>query len=109
MALGLVSAEEYALLNPAPITLYVAVFRDAQFGGMQGSTLTLPNVEITATVKDVKDLILAQLNNTLLSVAKIQLKHAALGFLKDASSLASLNMANNSTLELSMKVRGGKK
>lgn len=103
------SAEEYALLNPSPITLYVSVFRDAQFGGMQGSTLTLMDVAITATVKDVKDQILSQLNNALISVAKIQLKHVALGFLKDASSLASLNLANNTTLELSMKVRGGKK
>ena len=43
--------------------------------------------------------------------SKQQLKSSnpGLGFLKDASTLAELNIGNNEFLELSVKSRGGKR
>lgn len=59
-------------------------------------------------MKEIKESVAAQhLGN--MPVGKFQLKHAIHGFLKDANSLAGLNLGSNTILELTIKSRGGKR
>lgn len=44
-----------------------------------------------------------------LAPSKFQLKSSKFGFLKDASTLAALNINTNQVFEISLKVRGGKR
>jgi splicing factor 3A subunit 1 len=109
----LISAEEFAAKYPGPITLHVVIPHDAssshwQFNG-QTVQLSLPH-GVSATVKDVKELLAAQhLAN--MPTNKLQLRSPAIGFWKDTSTLASLNIAGGAgcAIEASVKSRGGKR
>ena len=63
------------------------------------------------TVKELKDMIITQLSTSSngLTANKIQLKEPISGFLKDTQSIAQCNLNVNTTLELSLRSRGGKK
>jgi hypothetical protein len=103
-------ADEYALFNPAPITLHIVVPVDTQMTAwnLNGQTLSIPDLSITSTVKDLKELLALNYLGGL-QAGKQQIKSASLGFLKDTSSLAAYNLKSDSVLELSLKSRGGKK
>jgi splicing factor 3A subunit 1 len=60
-------------------------------------------VDCMATVKEVKALLKAQLG---MPENKQQLKHARLGVLKDALSLAHFNIASGALLDLVVRARG---
>lgn len=81
--------------------------------------LTVPS--LSSTIKEIKDLLCAQMANIIASTSgaapvpalaanKIQLKDTMSGgFLKDANTLASYNLNAGAVLEFSLKTRGGKK
>lgn len=99
---------ELAAKFPNGITINVIVPNDSTnsnwlFNG-QTLSVTLP---VTATIKDLKEKISPQLGD--MPTNKQQIKDPASGFLKDASTLVSLNISNGYTLELSAKTRGGRK
>jgi len=72
-----------------------------------GQTVTI-SVDVMTKIKTVKQKLQTFLGG--MPVNKMQLKSRDLGYLKDASSLALLNIGNHSQpLELVPKVRGGRK
>jgi len=84
----------------------VAVPSDPSSGpALNGQILQL-SVSIKTTVKDLKERVSEQLGN--MAVNKFQLK-ASSGFLKDAQTLAAVNIGAGGTLELSLRSRGGKR
>ena len=101
----LVSAEEFASRFSGPITLRVSVPVDPSNPSWTGQVLALPLL-VTSTVREVKEALAELLGG--FPVSKQQLKGAA-GFLKDADSLATMNVGDGDLLELSAKTRGGKR
>lgn len=103
-------AEFAASLIKPEVTLQIRVPNDpSQMAwNFYGQIVSL-SAHVMSKVKTVKE----QLSNTHLNglpANKIQLKNVANGaFLKDASSLAALNLGPNVTLELVPRARGGKK
>jgi splicing factor 3A subunit 1 len=74
---------------------------------LQGQSVML-TVDIRSSCKDLKELLSAQLGG--MPANKQQLKLRSGGwFLKDASSLAAMNVGDGAVLELSVRSRGGKK
>jgi hypothetical protein len=105
----LIAADEFAALYNGPCTIEIALPNDPSAGqyNLNGQTISLGTV-VTATVKEIKEQLSLQYLNAL-AANKIQLKHTTHGFLKDSSSLASLNLGPGTQLELSLKSRGGKR
>jgi splicing factor 3A subunit 1 len=110
VSLALIPAEEFAAIYTGPCNVEIQLPNDSsnsQFN-LNGQTVTLHLTNVSVTIKDVKELLsINHLNQ--MSTGKIQLKHAVHGFLKDANSLASLNLGNGTILEMSVKSRGGKR
>lgn len=103
-------AEFAASLSKPEVTLQIRIPNDpSQMAwNFYGQIVSL-STHVMSKVKTVKE----QLSNTHLNgipANKIQLKNVATGvFLKDANSLAALNLGPNVTLELVPRARGGKK
>jgi splicing factor 3A subunit 1 len=107
----LIPEEEFAAsLSKPEVTLQIRIPNDpSQMAwNFYGQIVSL-STHVMSKVKTIKE----QLSNTHLNgipANKIQLKNVANGaFLKDANSLASLNLGPNITLELVPRARGGKK
>jgi hypothetical protein len=108
---GAQSEADFVASLPRPeVTLQVRVPNDpAQMAwNFYGQVVSL-SINAMSTVKTVKQEVSRQhLNN--MPVNKIQLKWVTTGaFLKDAMTLAALNIGPTATLELSPKTRGGRK
>ncbi len=112
----LIPEDQFAAQFSGPISLIVKVPADASAAGvswgLNGQTLRL-DISVTATVKELKEALAALLKGggaaEPMPVNEQQLKVASAGFLKDANSLASYNVGNNCTVELSSRSRGGKR
>ena len=77
-------------------------------------TITVTVESLLSTIKEVKDKLCAKLGvattgRVSLAANKIQLKDAAAGFLKDTNTLASYNINTGSTMDMSLRSRGGRK
>jgi len=64
-------------------------------------------VDVKSKIKAIKEELRGQLNK--IPANKLQLKHPSLGFLKDAATLAQLNLGPLVNLEMVPKTRGGRK
>ncbi len=128
---ALIAADVFSALNPNPICMFISLPTtagddDAGYNacwslcGGVARVVPMSDRAIESTVKDLKQDVYQELCSQLLQlgapastapppVGKIQLKHHSHGFLKDASSLAALNLLDGCMLELSVKSRGGKK
>eukprot|EP01038_Epipyxis_sp_PR26KG_P004049 gene4049-5791_t len=106
----LVSAEEFMKLNQDPISLNISLPVDNTVAtwNLNGQLLVIPNLSLQSSIKELKDILSEQYLGSMPS-SKQQLKSSSLGFLKDTSSLAALNLLNGSILELTLKSRGGKR
>lgn len=103
-------AEFAAALGKPDVTLQVRVPNDpSQMAWNFYGQIVSVTVNVMSTVKSVKgELSKKHLND--LPTNKIQLKNTATGaFLKDAMTLAALNIGPSATLELVPRARGGKK
>lgn len=70
---------------------------------------TVAALLLNTTIKTIKENAAGQFLNNM-PISKMQLKHPEHGFLKDAQSLAELNLPPSGVvLELSVKSRGGKR
>ncbi len=109
LLLALIPAEEFAAIYSGPCNIDISLPNDSSNAqhNLNGQTVTL-HVTVLTTVKELKEMLS---NNHLnqMGTGKIQLKHNVHGFLKDANSLASLNLGNGTSLEMSVKSRGGKR
>ena len=65
-------------------------------------------MSVNISVKELKELLSTTYLNGM-PAGKQQLKVAEIGFLKDTSTLAALNIGDGATVEVSAKSRGGKK
>ena len=102
-------AEFAASLGKPEVALQVRIPNDpSQMAwNFYGQTLSVA-VDVFSKVKAVKEeLSKSHLNG--MPANKIQLKHPSIGFLKDAMSLASLNIGPTATLEMIPKTRGRRK
>jgi hypothetical protein len=103
---ALIPAGAFAAQHSGPYTITVVVPVDSSSAfNLQGQNVTL-TVSAGLTVKDLKESLAGHLAG--LAANKQQLKNYS-GFLKDAASLAFLNIGPGAGLELSVKTRGGKK
>lgn len=73
---------------------------------LSGGSLSLA-VPVTHTVKQLKEALSPLLGG--MPASKQQVKYPVFGFLKDANTLAELNIGEGAVLELSAKSRGGKR
>lgn len=111
--LELIPAEEFAAKYPEGVELVVVVpgggvAADLQAWQLQTGQIFRIKVNANATVKEVKEMLSASHLNGM-PAGKQQLKVQEVGFLKDASTLAALNIGDGTSVELSAKSRGGKK
>ena len=108
----LVSADEFASRYIDPISVSVTVPSDRSNEGwnLTGQTLSI-SIDVRASVKVLRETLSAVLCEGRLPTNKFQVKDLKSNtFLKDASTLAELNIGNDyDHLELSLKSRGGKK
>jgi splicing factor 3A subunit 1 len=108
---GVLSEADFVASLPRPeVTIQVRVPNDpAQMAWNFYGQVVSFSINAMSTVKSVKQEVSRQhLNN--MPVNKIQLKWVTTGsFLKDAMTLAALNIGPTATLELSPKTRGGRK
>ena len=106
----LVSAEEFAAKYPGPIHLLIVVgaSADLQTWNLMAGQIIHVNVSVNTSVKELKELLAIGYVNGM-PAGKQQLKVAEIGFLKDTSTLAAMNIDDGATIELSAKSRGGKK
>lgn len=105
----LIPAEEFAASFKEPIDIHIQLPSETTMShwNLNGQSVKL-SVPVMLTVKEIKEAVAAQhLAN--MPAGKFQLKHAIHGFLKDANSLAGMNLGSNTTLELTIKSRGGKR
>lgn len=105
----LIPADAFAKMYPNPIPIHFFVPQDSSASNwnFNGQTVVL-EVSVHTSVKDLKDMLAAQyLGN--IPTNKLQLKSSDTGFLKDANTLAALNIKPGSQLDVSVKSRGGKK
>jgi len=75
---------------------------------LQGQTVTVA-VKVTDSVKQLKELLSIQLGGMPANKQQLKASAAGLGFLKDANSLAELNVGDGAVLEMTLKSRGGKR
>ena len=104
-----VSAEDFvASLDSPTVTLEIAIPHDPgqMAWNFHGQHVSL-RVDVRSTVKSIKEELRGHLNK--IPTNKLQLKHVALGFLKDAATLAQLNLGPLANLEMVPKTRGGRK
>jgi len=96
--------------NQGPITITIKLPTDGTNAAwnLNGQTISISLSEgVATTCKALKTLASSShLGN--IPLGKFQLKAKA-GFLKDSQTLAAVNIGQNSTLELSVKKRGGKR
>lgn len=101
---------EFAKSLPNPmVTLSITVPNDNMYASwnFRGQTITI-SIDVMTKIKGLKQKIQPQLGDMPLN--KIQLRSREVGFLKDASSLAKLNICSSSTpIELIPKIRGSRK
>lgn len=106
----LIPAEEFAASFTAPIDILIQLPQEPSMGqqwNLNGQVVKLSVAVLTST-KEIKEVLASQhLGN--MPVGRFQLKHSIHGFLKDGNSLAALNLGSNTTLELTVKSRGGKR
>jgi hypothetical protein len=106
-----VSAADFAAQLEIPeVTLQIRVPNDpSQMAWNFYGQIVSVSIDVNSKVKAVKEEISrAHLNN--LPANKIQLKNTATkSFMKDSLTLAALNIGPTATLELSLRVRGGRK
>lgn len=105
----LMPAAEFSARFPQPVTLQVLLPSDPSAPAawnLTGGSVSVA-MPVMHTVKQLKELLSTQLGG--MPTSKQQLKHSVFGFLKDANSLAELNLGDGSTVELSVKSRGGKR
>mmetsp|Transcript_9409 Transcript_9409/g.14023 ORF Transcript_9409/g.14023 Transcript_9409/m.14023 type:complete len:748 (-) Transcript_9409:180-2423(-) len=104
------SEGDFARSLPDPlVTLSIIVPNDESYPSwnFNGQTLSI-SVDVMTKIKGLKQKLQAQLGDMPLN--KMQLKSPDIGFLKDAFSLAKLNIGSHSKpIELVPKVRGGRK
>merc|ERR1712161_14442 len=100
--------------EPPRVELQVRLPNDPahQDWNFMGQTVTLSQIDVTVTVKEVKK-ILSQSHLNGMPATKIQLKRGGGGgggvFLSNTATLAALNIGPTALLELKMKQRGGRK
>mmetsp|Transcript_15104 Transcript_15104/g.22251 ORF Transcript_15104/g.22251 Transcript_15104/m.22251 type:complete len:634 (-) Transcript_15104:535-2436(-) len=100
-------AEFKASLDSTEVTLETLVPHDpSSQWNFNGQTLSL-QVDVMTQIRTIKDKLRVHLND--ISANKLQLKHVRLGFLKDNSTLAQLNLNGVISLEIIPKTRGGRK
>lgn len=110
----LIPEKQWINMHPAPYSVQVAVPNDSQHPewNLKGQTLWLENLPAATTLQQVKDKI-AELLQFPASKQKLTVHpaHPHIGpqIGKNALSLAVYNIPPNSTLELAIKERGGKK
>ncbi|CAJ1968444.1 unnamed protein product [Cylindrotheca closterium] len=106
----LLSAEDFqASLGKPEVTVQVRIPNDpSQIAwNFYGQILSM-RVHVMTKIKDVKSE-LSQRHLNGMPPNKIQLRDTSIGFLKDSSTLASLNMGPTATVEMIPKTRGGRK
>jgi hypothetical protein len=101
-----VSAAEWEKAHPGLVTVVVAVVKEENQKGwaLNGQHLTLEEVPVSSTVRELKQRLGALLGD--MPANKQKLKHSAHGFLKDTHSLATYNLPTPLLLELASKTRG---
>lgn len=106
----MIPEEEFAARYPNPIVVSVIAPVDnstaAANWGLQGQTVKL-SISVRSLCKDIKDQISGQFGGMPVNKQQLRLRNG--WFLKDASSLAAMNVGDGSILELSVRSRGGKK
>lgn len=104
--LALIPEDEFASRFPSPVTIIVRIPLDTSATWeLRGQSLSV-SISVTQSVKDLKDCIGVLIGG--MPSNKQQLKSAH-GFLKDKETLAALNIGPETTLELSVRSRGGKR
>ena len=97
-----------SLPNPM-VNISIIVPNDSSYSSWNftGQTINI-SIDVMTKIKGLKQKLQPQLGG--MPVNKMQLKSPDVGFLKDAFSLAKLNIASHSpAIELVPKVRGGRK
>ena len=104
--LALLPAEEFARRFPTPIKIHVNIPSDSSSSWeLRGQTVTV-SIHVTQSVKELKESISPLVGG--MPANKQQLKGVS-GFLKDKETLAGLNIGDATTLDLSVRSRGGKR
>lgn len=104
------SEADFAKSLPDPVvSISIIIPNDETYASwnFKGQNITV-SVDVMTKIKGLKQKLQSQLGDMPLN--KMQLKSREMGYLKDASSLAMLNIGNHSPpLELVPKLRGSKK
>mmetsp|Transcript_15520 Transcript_15520/g.19864 ORF Transcript_15520/g.19864 Transcript_15520/m.19864 type:complete len:792 (+) Transcript_15520:60-2435(+) len=103
--LSLLPENQFAATVSGPVLLAIQVPEGVSAGA--GPQNLAFSCDVKSQIKDIKDMVSSQLVD--LPTTKFQLKNAELGFLKDNLSLAYYNLGNNSTLEVVLRTRGGRR
>ena len=98
---SIIPEQEFAAKYPNPITVQISV---PASDNAAATSFTI-SISVTKLVKDLKEMIVDRVG---LAPNKQQIKYQA-GFLKDAQSLASANVWDNSVVEVIGRSRGGKR
>jgi splicing factor 3A subunit 1 len=102
---ALVSEEDFAEAHPDPVTVEVTVPAVEGDASMTGQTVSVEVASVMETVGDVKARLAALLG---VAASKQKLSTAALGFLKDTSTLAAYNFGSGTAMIMGLKERGGR-
>ena len=102
---ALVPEEDFAEANPDPVTIEVTVPVVEGDATMTGQTVSVEVASVMETVGDVKARLAALLG---VAASKQKLSTAALGFLKDTSTLAAYNFGSGTAMIMGLKERGGR-
>ena len=100
---ALISEADFLAANKHSVNIEVAVPSATE--GAAG-TVEMVTVPLTASVGSVKETLSQRVG---LAANKFNLKHDALGFLKDAQTMAALNMPSHVRIQLVHKERGGRR
>lgn len=102
---ALMSEEDFAEAHPDPVTVEVTVPAVEGDASMTGQTVSVEVASVMETVGDVKARLAALLG---VAASKQKLSTAALGFLKDTSTLAAYNFGSGTAMIMGLKERGGR-